>query len=120
MERCLNDPSIENKMTALIIDSSTNKAMFYMYRALKELQFEIKVLSSIERALRDYESIKYRPYFLYLEHAINDREITLPNKEKILEVIERAYRHNEKYFLESDSMHQWILRVAISLLSYAT
>jgi hypothetical protein len=43
--------------------------------------------------------------------AINDTEVETAEKIKIIDIIEKGYRANEKYFLETDIIHQWILKV---------
>lgn len=81
------------------MDSSSKKALFYFYYTLKELGVHLKVLPYFEKAIKDLESIKYRSFFMYLETIINDSEIETSEKVKILDLIERGYKANDKYFL---------------------
>ena len=119
LKRALCDPNIETKIMSLIIESSSSRGIYYMYLTMKELNFHTKVFASAERALKDYESIKFRPFFLYFEHAINDKDLPASDKEKIMDIIERSYKQNDKYFLETDSIHQWVLRVEVILCSWS-
>lgn len=81
------------------MESSTLKAIYYFYYTLKELKLHFKILPAIEKALKDFESIKFRPFLLYLETAITDKDTAPTIKAKILDIIERAYKINEKFFL---------------------
>lgn len=117
LRQCFSQESVEAKIISVIVDTSSQKGIFYFYHALKELKLHLKILPLIEKALKDFESIKFRPFFLYLEYAIVDKDNTLVEKGKILDLIERAYKVNEKFLLETDLIHQWILRVILFLYS---
>ena len=82
-----------------IMEASGYKAIYYFYYAMKELRFTAKILTFIEKALKDYESIKYRPFMLLLENYIHDPASTMSERNRIVDVLERAYKHNDRYFL---------------------
>ena len=82
-----------------IIDANNYKGIYYFYYAMKELKFHIKILTIIEKALKDYESIKYRPFMMYLENVVQDSNSTTGEKEKVIDVLERSYKYNDRYFL---------------------
>ena len=90
----LDDPAVLTKMTALIMQSSTSRAIYYLYLTLRQLGYHTAVFQYIQKALKDYQSIKYRPYFLYLQHAINDGDLSVGWKQRIVDLIERAYKAN--------------------------
>jgi hypothetical protein len=71
------------------------------------------LLENIEKGLKDYESSKFRPFMLLILIILNHPTDKMNYIDRIVSILENAFRHNSSYFFEIDIINQWIYLVNI-------
>lgn len=78
------------------------------------------LLPSIERGFKDFESTKFRPLLILCSLIIKDKDSDEEVLKNLSDILEKMLAINEKYFLESNLLLQWIIQVFIQLFSLLT
>lgn len=101
----------------VIHQAKTHQAITCCYNILKLLKLIPRVLPSLERGLKDFQSTKYRPLLLFCYEIVKDKSTSEQLMDDIVQILEKMLVINEKYFLESNLILQWTVKVKVLLVS---
>lgn len=104
-------------LTRIIHECGTQKSVYHLYRVFKSMNTVDKLIAASEKGLKDYESTKYRPFMLLLRCILLDDSTTEDTAVHLIDMLQVVHKSNEKYFLEVNFLHQWMLTVPLCLCS---
>ena len=107
----LGSDASQGTFSKIIYEAKSARTVNSIYTCLKKLDIVKKVLTPIEKGLKDYNSLKFRPLLLFLHLIVEDPTTSEGIIESIVDLFDRVLIANTKYFNEVNLILQWMTKV---------
>ena len=98
-------------MHRIIHECGSSKTAYRLLKVMQALGMAEYLLAGIEKGLKDFESTKFRCLFVVVYFLLTDPAVTEEIVVEVVQMAMRIHKVNEKYFLEANMLHQWMLKV---------